>query len=109
MRKNFKTTNSLVAFLDHNNAVVRDTETMLDLAVSHYKNLFSQSQVYRPHPYTDSPSVEWDNYNEKIPPITMPELLKVVSKVKKKTFTRCSWNIFIYVAIPPEQLLEISS
>jgi hypothetical protein len=84
MRKNFKTSNSLDAFIDNNNTIVKDEDAMLDLAVSHYENLFSESQVHRPHPYVDSPEVQWENYDEPIPPITMPELLKIVSKVKKK-------------------------
>ena len=46
--------------------------------------IFVESQIYRPHPYVDSPEVHWDNHYEPIPPITTSELLKVIGKVKKK-------------------------
>ncbi len=84
IRKNFKTTNSLEALIDNNNVIVKDIDAMLDLAATHYENLFTETLVYRPHPYVDSPEVHWDNYNEPIPPITMKELVKIVHKVKKK-------------------------
>jgi hypothetical protein len=84
IRKNFKPMNSLEAFIDNNNTIVKDIDIMLDLAVTHYKNLFVESEVYRPHPYVDSPEVQWENHDEPIPPITMSELLKVIRKVKKK-------------------------
>jgi hypothetical protein len=87
VRKNFNTTNSLEALIDDNNAVVNDVEAMLDIAANHYENLFIESQVYRPHPYIDSPEIHWDNRYEPIPPITMPELLKALGKVKKKHST----------------------
>ncbi len=83
-RKNFKRNCGLEAFLDTNNKVVRNKADMLDIAALHYGNLFAETEVYRPHPYVDSPEVHWDNYEEKIPPIKMPELLRVVAKVKKK-------------------------
>jgi hypothetical protein len=84
LRKKFKTTNSLNAFVDKDNSIVKDIDNMLDLAASHYGNLFSESIVYRPHPYVDSPEIRWDNYDDPIPPITRLELLKAISKVKKK-------------------------
>jgi hypothetical protein len=84
IRKNFKTTNSLEAIIDDNKVIVKDVDAMLDLAANHYENLFAESQAYRPHPYVDSPDVLWHNYDEPIPPITMLELLKVLSRVKKK-------------------------
>jgi hypothetical protein len=83
-RMQFKKVNSLDAFIDKDNEVVKDTDAMLEIAATHYEKLFSEHPVYRPHPYVDSPEVRWDNFDESIPPITMPELLKVVSKVKKK-------------------------
>ncbi|CAF4724669.1 unnamed protein product, partial [Rotaria sp. Silwood1] len=66
--------------IDNNNVIVKDVDAMLDIAATHYENLFAEPQVYRPHPYVDSPEVHWNNRYEPIPPITMPELLKVVSK-----------------------------
>ena len=84
IRKSFKTTNSLEALIDNNGVVVKDVDNMLSIAATHYENLFVESQVYRSHPYVDSPEVLWDNHYEPIPPIAMPELLKVIGKVKKK-------------------------
>ncbi len=57
---------------------------MLEIAATHYEKLFDESEVYRPHPYVDSPEILWENHDETIPPITMSELLKVIRKVKKK-------------------------
>ena len=84
LRKNFHSTSSLNGLIDENNKVVRDTETMLNMAANHYESLFMDTQVFRPHPYVDSPDVHWDNYDDAIPPITLPELLKVLAKVKNK-------------------------
>jgi hypothetical protein len=86
-RKNFKSTSSLSAFIDNNDKVIKDNNKMLSLAAEHYEELFRESEVYRPHPYVDGPVVMQDNYEEKIPPITMNELMKVVAKVKKKHST----------------------
>lgn len=60
---------------------------MLELAATHYENLFSEPTVYRPHPFVDSPEVQWDNHEDPIPPITMPELIRTISRVKKKHST----------------------
>ena len=84
IRKSFKTTNSLEALIDNNGVVVKDVDNMLSIVATHYENLFVELQVYRPHPYVDSSEVHWDKHYEPIPPITMPELLKVIGKVKKK-------------------------
>ena len=86
IRKSFKTINSLEALIDNNSVVVKDVDNMLSIAATHYENLFVESQVCRPHPYVDSPEVLWDNHYELIPPITMPELLKVIGKAKKKHY-----------------------
>lgn len=84
LKKNFKSNSSLVALLDSNNKVVKDTDAMLEMAATHYEQVFSETEVYRPHPYVDYPAVVWENVDEPIPPITFNELLKVVDKVKKK-------------------------
>jgi hypothetical protein len=84
IRKNFRTSNVLEAFMDQNDRIIKDTDSMLEMAASHYENLFAATEVYRPHPYVDVPEILWDNYDEKIPPIKMPELIKAIAKVKKK-------------------------
>ncbi|CAF1586413.1 unnamed protein product, partial [Adineta steineri] len=38
---------------------------MSDVAADYYENLFSEPEVYRPHPYTDIPCrADWDNEDE---------------------------------------------
>jgi hypothetical protein len=105
-RKNFKSINSLNAFLDVNNSIVNDTDTMLDMAAAHYETLFTDSHVYRPHPYVDSPEVHWDNFDEPIPPITLSELRKAISKVKKKLSTDAHGISPFMLQFIPIQFLE---
>ena len=84
VKKNFKVNESLEAFIDDKDRVIKDSQSMLELAATHFENTFGESEVYRPHPYVDSPEVVWDNYEEEIPPITLREMKKVISKLKKK-------------------------
>ena len=84
LKKNFKSVNSLDAFVDDNDSITKDIDSMLEMAASHYEQLFTDSTVYRPHPYTDSPEIIWDNHDEMIPPITTDELRSCIAKVKKK-------------------------
>ncbi|CAF1382134.1 unnamed protein product, partial [Didymodactylos carnosus] len=84
LRKNFKVASSLNAFIDDNGGVVKETDKMLEMAAGYYENLFKEPVVFRPHPHIDSPELIWDNYDEVIPPITLSELMKVVTKRKKK-------------------------
>ena len=84
LKKSFKTTNSLDAFIDSSDKVVKDTDGMLEIAAGHYEQLFSESFVYRPHPYGDSPEIIWDNHDEPIPTITAAEVRKTIAKMKKK-------------------------
>ena len=84
LKKSFKSTNSLDAFIDSNDTVVKDTNSMLELAAGHYEQLFSESIVYRPHPYVDSPGITWENHDEPIPLITAAEVRKTIAKMKKK-------------------------
>ena len=61
LRKNFKTSSSLNAFVDENVKRVRDPAMMLGLAATHYEKLFAKTEVYKPHPYDDGPELLWDN------------------------------------------------
>jgi hypothetical protein len=45
LRKNFKKSSSLEAFIDDNNDIVRDNDDMLEIAASYYENLFSESSI----------------------------------------------------------------
>ena len=96
VRRSFKSNGTLVGFTDSDDKIIKDNETMLSMAASHYEELFQESEVYRPHPYVDGPNVTWDNFEEKISPITFPELLKVVAEVKKKQSTDAH-GIFPYM------------
>ncbi|CAF1066304.1 unnamed protein product [Adineta steineri] len=52
---------------------------MCDLAADYYENFFkSPDNIYHPHPYTDAPDVEWENYLEIIPPATVEEVVDVI-------------------------------
>jgi hypothetical protein len=53
LKKSFKTTNSLDVFLDNNDTVVKDTDSMLEIAAIHCEQLFSESIVYRSQSYVD--------------------------------------------------------
>jgi hypothetical protein len=75
---------SLHGFLLVNGTVVKDGERMCDEAANYYEEFFRESEVIRPHPYTDSPDIQWDNYDEEIPPCTIEEVINVVSSRKKK-------------------------
>jgi hypothetical protein len=50
LRKDFKTINSLSALIDEKNMIIRDADGMLELVANLYENLFTESEVYRPHP-----------------------------------------------------------
>ena len=87
IRKRLRKTASLHGFINLNNEIIENTEDMLELVTTHYGKLFSEQLIYRPHSFVDSSEMPWDNVEEPIPPITMSELMKTVSKVKKKQST----------------------
>ena len=84
IKRNFKMNESLEAFIDEKDRIVKDDQGMLELAATHFENIFRESEVYRPHPYVDSPEIIWENNDEEIPPISMGEVKKVIAKLKKK-------------------------
>ncbi len=51
---------------------------MCDVAADFYESFFKKSDIIKPHPYTDSPLVDFDNSNELIPDITIDELIYTV-------------------------------
>ena len=83
-RKKFKPGCSLNALIDEQQQRVKESTEMLRIAADHYEKLFEEHSVYRPHPYIDSPCIEWENDDDPIPLITLPELIKVTRSMKKK-------------------------
>jgi hypothetical protein len=57
---------------------------MANAAADYYASLFKSPEVYRPHPYVDQPASQENNTTDPIPPVTYPEILKLLTKRKKK-------------------------
>ncbi|CAF1524640.1 unnamed protein product [Didymodactylos carnosus] len=57
---------------------------MVDMVADYYESLYKEPVVMRLHSYVDSPLVEWDHVLDTIPTVTYPELIKSLSKKKKK-------------------------
>ena len=75
---------SIFAFISPNGDTVKDANGMCEIGANFYENLFKKSIIYLPHPYTDSPVPDFDNVNERIPSVTLDELLNLVINIKKK-------------------------
>ncbi|CAM4848591.1 unnamed protein product, partial [Rotaria magnacalcarata] len=67
---------SLHAFLDSPSQIVKESNLMCNIAADHYEEFFKASNIVRPHPYTDSPAIEYDNINEIIPESVLPSAWK---------------------------------
>jgi hypothetical protein len=100
---------SVHAFIDPLGQIIKDTGAMCELAADFYENFFKKSDIVRPHPYTDSPLIDYDNVSESIPEVTLDELLLTVqAKRKKKSVDAhgisnfmfnfldlCHWSLFL--------------
>lgn len=75
---------SLHAFIAPSGQIVKDDVGMCEVAADYYENFFKKSVIIRPHPYTDSPLVEFDNAEEVIPEVTTDELLLTVKTRRQK-------------------------
>ncbi|CAF3173478.1 unnamed protein product [Rotaria socialis] len=75
---------SLQAFLDSSGQIVKESDLMCNIAADYYEEFFNASNIVRPHPYTDSPAIEYDNINEVIPEVKLDELINTVLAKKKK-------------------------
>ncbi|CAF3951464.1 unnamed protein product [Rotaria magnacalcarata] len=75
---------SLHAFLDSSGQIVKESDLMCNIAADYYEEFFKASNIVRPHPYTDSPAIEYDNINEVIPEVKLDELINTVLAKKKK-------------------------
>jgi hypothetical protein len=75
---------SLRGFLLPNGDSLKEPLAMADVAADYYESLFDAPSVMRPHPYVDAPAIHWDNAHDLIPPVTYPEVLKILATRKKK-------------------------
>ncbi|CAF1296287.1 unnamed protein product [Rotaria sordida] len=75
---------SLHALIDSSGQIVKESDHMCNVAADYYEDFFKASYIVRPHPYTDSPPIEYDNNNEFILEVTLDELINTVLAKKKK-------------------------
>ncbi|CAM4839082.1 unnamed protein product [Rotaria magnacalcarata] len=76
---------SLRAFISMSGEITKDTKVMAESAANYYEQLFTEPEVYRPHPYIDSQPILWDNNNDTIPLVSYPELVRVLKAKTKKS------------------------
>ncbi|CAF2120774.1 unnamed protein product, partial [Rotaria magnacalcarata] len=75
---------SLHGFTTTPGQITRDPKEMCEIAADFYEEFFKQSNIIRPHPYTDCPLIEFENKDEPIPGVTIEKLATTV-KAKRKT------------------------
>ncbi|CAF1456150.1 unnamed protein product [Rotaria magnacalcarata] len=84
-RKYLKPSSSYVhAFITPSGNVVKNNKEMCEVAADFYENFFKKSNIVKPHPYTDSPLVDYDNVEELIPEVKLNELILTVRTKRKK-------------------------
>ncbi|CAF1434354.1 unnamed protein product [Rotaria magnacalcarata] len=76
---------SLRAFISMSGEIIKDTKVMAESAANYYEQLFTEPEVYRPHPYIDSQPILWDSNNDAIPLVSYPELVRVLKAKTKKS------------------------
>ncbi|CAF1649921.1 unnamed protein product [Rotaria magnacalcarata] len=76
---------------------------MCEITADYYEEFFKEPiNIYRPHPYTDAPDVEWNNYDEKIPLASLDEVLDIVrSRRKKKSCDSHGLSNYMFNSLPP--------
>ncbi|CAF2079692.1 unnamed protein product [Rotaria magnacalcarata] len=75
---------SIHAFIDSSGQIVKESDLMCNIAADYYEEFFKASNIVRPHPYTDSPEIEYDNNDEVISEVKLDELINTVLAKKKK-------------------------
>ena len=85
-KKYMRTPSSTIhAFILPNNEITQDPAVMCEAAADYYEDFFKEpTDIYHPHPYTDAPEVEWENFDETIPIAILNEVLNIVHTHKKK-------------------------
>jgi len=85
-KRHFQDKSSTIqAILEPSGKVIRDERLMVEAAADYYEQLFKDPEVYRPHPYVDSQPPTSINDEQQIPPVTYPELIKVLKGKKRKS------------------------
>ena len=93
---------SVHAFISPGGVIEKDSSRMCEIAADFYENFFKKSNIVKPHPYTDSPLVDFDNVNELIPEVKIDELMYIVqSRRKKKSLDAHGLNSFMFDYIDP--------
>ncbi|CAF3913491.1 unnamed protein product [Rotaria sp. Silwood2] len=75
---------SIHALVNTSGEIIRENEQMCELAADYYESFFKSSNIIRPHPYTDSPPVMFDNMDDVIPEVTLDELMSSIHAKRKK-------------------------
>ncbi|CAF2066750.1 unnamed protein product [Rotaria magnacalcarata] len=84
-KKYLKPSSSYVhAFITPSGNVVKDNKEMCEVAAVFYEIFLKKSNIVKPHPYTDSPLVDYDNVEELIPEVKLNELILTVRTKRKK-------------------------
>ena len=84
-KRHFRSSSSLLrGLILPNGNITRDPRTMANAAADHYASLFKSPEVYRPHPYVDYSASQENDTTDPVPPVTYPEILKILTKRKKK-------------------------
>ena len=63
---------------------MKDPKEMCVTAADFYEDFFKKSNIVKPHPYTDSPPVDYENIEEPVPEVTFDELIYTVQTKRKK-------------------------
>ncbi|CAF1576130.1 unnamed protein product [Rotaria magnacalcarata] len=96
------TSSSLHGFALADDVITKDPIRMCEAAADYYEEFFKESaSIYHPHPYTDAPDIEWENFDEKIPHTNLMEVLEVVkSRRKKKSCDAHGLSNYMFTALP---------
>lgn len=101
-KRHFRTaSSSLRGLISPDGESIKDPQNMANLAADYYEQLFEEPTVMRPHPYVDTPAPEFDNWSDRIPLVSYPEILKVlVGREKKRSCDSHGLSPFLLGNIP---------
>ena len=76
---------SFHGFILPHKEVIKTPNKMCEVAADYYEIFLKEPEnIYHLHPYTDSPEVKWENYDEEIPSASLSEILDIVRSCKKR-------------------------
>ena len=64
--------------------LIKDPKEMCVTAADFYEDFLKKSNIVKPHPYTDSPPVDYENIEEPVPKVTFDKLIYTVQTKRKK-------------------------